>query len=74
MSGNVWEWTEDCWNENYNGAPTEARAWTAGNCSLRVVRGGSWNLDPLGLRAANRFRSTTADRGGNLGFRVVRDN
>src|SRR5262250_484162 len=27
MSGNVWEWVEDCWHENYNGAPTDGRAW-----------------------------------------------
>lgn len=42
MSGNVWEWTEDCWNANYNGAPNDGSAWTSGECGRRVVRGGSW--------------------------------
>ena len=39
MSGNVWEWTEDCWNGNYIGAPTDGTPWTTGDCSSRVVRG-----------------------------------
>ena len=46
MSGNVWEWTEDCWNGNYSNAPTDGSVWTSGTCSLRVVRGGSWLSDP----------------------------
>ena len=41
MHGNVWEWTEDCWNVNYKGAPTQGEAWTAGDCGRRVLRGGS---------------------------------
>ncbi|NDH85902.1 hypothetical protein EBY67_02455, partial [bacterium] len=32
MSGNVWEWTEDCWNGNYTNAPTDGSVWTSGNC------------------------------------------
>ena len=71
MSGNVWERTEDCWNENYNGAPTDGSAWTAGICSLRVVRGGSWINDPQFLRAANRLRNPASIRYFNLGFRVT---
>jgi formylglycine-generating enzyme required for sulfatase activity len=39
VHGNVWEWTEDCWNDNYNGAPADGSAWTAGDCSRRVLRG-----------------------------------
>ena len=71
MLGNVGEWMEDCWNENYNSAPTDGRAWTAGNCSQRVLRGGSWNNNPQNLRAANRNRNTTANRNNNNGFRVA---
>ncbi len=41
MHGNVREWCEDCWNDNYNGAPKNGTAWAAGNCSARVLRGGS---------------------------------
>ena len=43
VHGNVWEWTQDCWNEGYNGAPRDGRAWAQGNCSRRVARGGSWS-------------------------------
>jgi formylglycine-generating enzyme required for sulfatase activity len=74
MLGNVGEWTEDCWNENYNGAPTDARAWTAGNCSQRVLRGGSWIVNPQVLRAANRGWNSTAFRYIISGFRVARTN
>ena len=72
MHGNVWEWTQDCWNESYNGAPTDGSAWTRGDCSLRVVRGGSWNYNPQSLRSAYRDRSSTAGRGNVSGFRVAR--
>ena len=72
MSGNVFEWTQDCWNANYNGAPTDGSAWTQGDCSQRVVRGGSWDNYPQFLRAANRSRSTTASRYNYGGFRVAR--
>ena len=72
MSGNVWEWTQDCWNANYNGAPTDGSAWTQGDCSQRVVRGGSWNDLPRNLRAALRNGLAGAGRYGNYGFRVAR--
>ena len=72
MSGNVWEWTEDCWNGSYNGAPNDGSAWTAGNCSRRVVRGGSGLSSPRLLRAANRDGDSAADRYGIGGFRVAR--
>ena len=74
MHGNVWERTEDCWNENYTNAPTDGSVWTTGNCSLRVVRGGSWFRHPQFLRSAFRLESTTAARVSGSGFRVVRDN
>ena len=74
MHGNVFEWTQDCWNNNYNGAPTNGSAWTSGDCSQRVVRGGSWLSYPRLLRSAYRFRDATADRDNYLGFRVARTN
>ena len=47
MSGSVWEWMEDCWHDNYQGAPSDGSAWTTGEtCSRSVVRGGSWFNDP----------------------------
>ena len=72
MHGNVFEWTQDCWNENYNGAPTAGSAWTTGDCSRRVVRGGSWSVNPQYLRSAFRYWNSTGFRYINVGFRVAR--
>ena len=44
--GNVWEWVEDCYHDSYKGAPTDGSAWTTGDCSARVLRGGSWFTYP----------------------------
>ena len=74
MHGNVWEWTQDCWNETYSGAPSDSRAWTTGDCSRRVFRGGSWGDYPSNLRSANRGWSTTTVRVDYIGFRVSRTN
>ncbi len=71
--GNVWEWTQDCWNESYWGAPADGSAWSSGDCSLRVVRGGSWGNAPRDLRSAFRGRDSAGDRDNRyLGFRVAR--
>jgi formylglycine-generating enzyme required for sulfatase activity len=74
MHGNVWEWVEDCVHNNYNGAPEDGSAWTAGgDCNNRIVRGGSWNYDPDGLRASYRSQGTIGDlRSSGLGFRLGR--
>ena len=37
MAGNVWEWTQDCWNGNYNNAPSDGSAWLSGDCTSRVL-------------------------------------
>lgn len=76
MHGNVWEWTQDCWHQNYQNAPGDGSAWleaNGGDCDRRVVRGGSWFNDPQYLRSANRVRlnSVDADNVG-LGFRIAR--
>jgi formylglycine-generating enzyme required for sulfatase activity len=72
MVGNVWEWTEDCWNENYQGAPVDGSARTSGDCSRRVDRCGSWDYIPVNLRSAHRGRQPTAVPYRNLGFRTAR--
>ena len=72
MLGNVWEWVEDCWHDSYRGAPTDGTAWTTGGNCRRVLRGGSWDLNPRNLRAANRGRFGDGDRSNLVGFRVAR--
>ena len=70
--GNAWEWVQDCWNEDYAGAPGNGRAWERGDCSRRVVRGGSWYVIPWFLRAAIRSWLGTGNRDYDLGFRIAR--
>ena len=73
MHGNVWEWVEDCWHENYARAPRGGSAWTSGgNCGRRVLRGGSWVNLPVRLRSAYRGNSDAGARNGSGGFRVSR--
>ena len=72
MVGNVWEWTEDCWHANYEGAPADGSAWTSGDCNRRVIRGGSWDGNPPDLRSGRRFELNTDNRYNPLGFRVAR--
>ena len=73
MAGNVWQWVEDCYNEDYNGAPINGTAWTTGECEKRVVRGGSWYYYPEDPRSAYRYGDKKDDRNYNTGFRVARD-
>ncbi len=76
MSGNVWEWVEDCWHEDYNSAPADGSAWleaNGGNCGRRMLRGGSWNNVPDYLRVSHRIRYTTGSRYFHIGFRLVQD-
>lgn len=71
--GNVAEWVEDVWHENYIGAPTDGSSWVAGgDPKSRVARGGSWyNLED-GTRSAVRFFYLASSRGELVGFRVAR--
>ncbi len=71
VHGNVWEWVEDCWHGNYEGAPADGSAWTTGDCKYRVLRGGSWNVYPQILRAAYRVNDYPDYRYGSRGFRVA---
>jgi formylglycine-generating enzyme required for sulfatase activity len=73
VHGNVWEWCEDSWHDDYNGAPANGSVWLKGaEADRRVVRGGSWNYFPGSLRSANRGGNTPDVRYDNLGFRVGR--
>jgi formylglycine-generating enzyme required for sulfatase activity len=76
MLGNVWQWTADCWNENYAKAPVDGSAWTAGDCTKRVMRGGSWSNIPVFVRSAARSRGDAAggdfDYSSYAGFRLAK--
>lgn len=71
MSGNVREWVQDCWHNNYIGAPDDGRAWEEENCVRRVIRGGGWYGKPSYVRSANRFWYANYFRNNNLGFRLA---
>ncbi|WP_242072348.1 bifunctional serine/threonine-protein kinase/formylglycine-generating enzyme family protein [Microcoleus sp. FACHB-68] len=72
MHGNVWEWCQDVWHENYNGAPSDGSAWEIGGDSkYRLRRGGSWNLNPAYCRSALRIRYGPNFRNYHFGFRVA---
>jgi formylglycine-generating enzyme required for sulfatase activity len=72
MHGNVWEWTQDCWNPDYKGAPETQAAWEEGNCESRVNRGGSWFNVARMLRSAFRSRFATTLKSPYFGLRVAR--
>jgi len=72
MIGNALEWTEDCWNDGYLGAPTDGSPWLKGDCGRRVVRGGSWGGFPGLARAAYSLGYEPGVRFDNLGFRLAR--
>jgi formylglycine-generating enzyme required for sulfatase activity len=75
-AGNVWEWVEDCYHENFAGAPSDGRAWLKekeGQCDLRVLRGGSWNNTSWSLRSPYRFRYDLVRRNDFIGFRLAQD-
>lgn len=72
VHGNAWEWTEDCWNANYNGAPADGSAWIAGDCSRRVIRGGAWDDSGRFARSSFRDRDSIDRRDASTGFRLAR--
>jgi formylglycine-generating enzyme required for sulfatase activity len=76
VHGNVWEWCEDLWHDNYADKPDGLRAtgsaWTAGSSDYRVLRGGSWGYDSQDLRSAHRDDSDPRFHNTNIGFRVAR--
>ena len=73
MQGNVSEWVEDCWNEEYTAAaPTDGSAWVKGDCKGHVVRGGSWEDSATELRSAARTGGAKDDRFYTDGVRIAR--
>ncbi len=73
MSGNVWEWTADCWNESLATMPKDASANKSGNCAARVLRGGSWYDAREMIKTTSRLWNDTDKFDNNSGFRLVLD-
>jgi formylglycine-generating enzyme required for sulfatase activity len=74
IHGNVWEWCQDHWHNNYKGAPTDGSAWLdqdADENALRVLRGGSWDTSPVNCCSASRIYFDPRVTGNSFGFRVV---
>jgi formylglycine-generating enzyme required for sulfatase activity/serine/threonine protein kinase len=70
MYGNVWEWCEDSWHDNYNGAPTDGTAWIDTSTENNLLRGGSWSNDPERCRSADRNDGARDYQGNLIGFRL----
>ena len=75
MHGNVWEWCEDGWHENYQNAPREGSAWNENdsqiNLNIRSLRGGSWNSYSGRCRSAYRYKFIADYRCNYFGFRLA---
>ncbi len=73
IDGNVSEWVDDCWHDNYVRAPRNSAAWINPGCERRVIRGGSWGSSPSQIRSAYRLGVAADTRSARVGFRIVRD-
>ncbi len=73
MIGNVREITADCWNADYDGAPTDGASRTDGDCGAAAARGGGWFDPPANMRTARRLKTEITERRTDQGFRIVRD-
>jgi formylglycine-generating enzyme required for sulfatase activity len=71
--GNLWEWCADPWHSNYQGAPTDGRIWDSTDTTLRLLRGGSFDIYPLICRAALRFGYASDFHNWDVGFRGCAD-
>jgi formylglycine-generating enzyme required for sulfatase activity len=72
LTGNVSEWVQDCYAENYASAPTDGAA-AGGDCAYRVVRGGNWGNSPNRQRSAARDWEKPGMTGHSFGFRIARE-
>lgn len=72
LHGNVREWCQDCWHNTYENAPTDGSAWMSdGDCSQRILRGGSWNSGPRSCRSAARGKMELDASLYDIGFRIA---
>jgi formylglycine-generating enzyme required for sulfatase activity len=73
IDGNLSEWVDDCWHDNYIRAPRDSTAWVNPGCERRVIRGGSWGSAPPQIRSAYRLGVSAETRSARVGFRIVRE-
>jgi formylglycine-generating enzyme required for sulfatase activity len=71
MHGNVGEWCQDDWHENYEGAPTDGSSWLKENSHSKIVRGGSWYDLPSFCKSSSRSEFDPNRTNNLIGFRVV---
>lgn len=72
-AGNVLEWVQDCYHQNYQGAPSDGSVWLGGDCGYRIARGGAFDSVPDSIRHTKRSKFDPRVHLNNLGFRVVRE-
>jgi formylglycine-generating enzyme required for sulfatase activity len=73
MNGSVWEWVSDCWHNSFKDAPADARSWDTPDCTVRVIRGGSWRQGAPYMMSSSRFKYDASVRHAENGFRVARN-
>ena len=73
MTGNIYEWVSDCYNDNYEDAPNDGSSWNVGQCNYRVMRGGSWYDISRLIRSASRYRHPANSSRNSWGFRLALD-
>jgi formylglycine-generating enzyme required for sulfatase activity len=71
MHGNVWEWCQDEWHDDYSGAPVDGQPWESGFANFRVVRGGSWHEPPTNCRSSVRLKYDQSEMVDLVGFRIA---
>lgn len=72
MNGSVWEWASDCWHSTFKDAPSDGRSWDQPNCTVRVIRGGSWREGAAYMVSSTRFKYDASVRHSQNGLRVAR--
>lgn len=72
-AGNMGEWVQDCWHPNYAKAPDDGSVWEGGDCTLRVVRSGTFSSPPQSLRTSRRDKFKPDEKYDHIGIRLVRD-
>jgi formylglycine-generating enzyme required for sulfatase activity len=72
MHGYVWEWCQDAWHDNYEGAPADSSAWEVADAKERVMRGGSWADSAETCRSGYRHHAAADHRNDRVGFRCVK--